>query len=114
MAWNMDAWGPISLIDLGASPTVSRFISFAGVPPMASLYTTGQDADAVSIPNSTVAGSTCHSGLPVKVESGAAFSARATLQSDSTGPATTRMTGVAIGGRRRLRPGRVRLRGWCS
>ena len=50
MSWNEDVSGYPALIDLGATPTPNRFVAFMGAPPAAALCTSGQDADAVTLP----------------------------------------------------------------
>ena len=100
MSWAEDAGAAPAMIDMGATPTANRFVAFSGVPPAAALCTTGQDADAVSPAQGNGAnqeqGYLAVPGLPLQVESGAAFSSGATLQSDSVGRAITRTSGVAI------------------
>ena len=101
MSWAEDAGGAPAMIDLGATPTPNRFVAFAGVPPGAGLCTSAQDADAVT-PAAGSGGANqsmgylAVPGLPVQVESGAAFSSGATLQSDSTGRAITWASGAKV------------------
>ena len=106
MSWNADAGAAPALIDLGATPTAHRFVAFAGVPPAAALCTSGADANAVTLAQADRGdgsglqnqpeGYLAVPGLPVQVESGAAFSSSATLQSDSTGRAITWASGAKV------------------
>lgn len=106
LQWAEDGMGAPPGIALGGTPTANRFVRFAGAPPNASLCTSGQDADAVTLAQSDNGdgrglqnqsqGFLAVPGLPVQVEAGAAFASGATLQSDGTGRAITQTTGVAI------------------
>jgi hypothetical protein len=95
MTWAEDAGGAPPLIDLGTTITANRFVKFSGVPPVVGLCGTADDADAISL-SGIAEGYLAVAGLPVQVEAGAAFSSGATLQSDASGRAITRTTGVAI------------------
>lgn len=106
MSWNEDSGAAPALIDLGATPTARRFVRFAGVPPAAALCTSGADADAVTLAQADRGdgsglqnqdeGCLAVPGLPVQVESGAAFASSATLQSDGTGCAITWASGAKV------------------
>lgn len=101
MSWTEDPGGAPAMIDLGATPTPDRFVAFGGVPPGAGLCTSGQDADAVTLPAGSGGanqgmGYLAVPGLPVQVESGGVFSSGATLQSDASGRAITFSSGARI------------------
>jgi len=96
MSWAEDASSAPALIDLGTTLTVHRFCAFSGVPPLAGLCASGQDADAVTLGTSQPEGFLSCPGLPVQVESGAAFASGATLQSDASGRAITWASGAKV------------------
>jgi hypothetical protein len=92
-------------------PAPCRFCRYATAasPPTASLAGAGLDADGVSVPPSRefdTSGSAVYSnqflglaaipGTPLLIEAGAAFVSGATLQSDASGKAVTKTTGIGI------------------